>query len=280
MTAERIPVLLYHSVAPSCDPRFAEWTVTPEQFAAQMSHLDDKGYRPLTIRELATQAFERRAPIDPRSVVITFDDGFADFHQHAWPQLRRHSLTATVFISTGYVGGTSAWLAEDGEGDRQMLSWAQIMELHAEGVECAAHGHRHLQLDTVSAAVARSDIEQSKSALERVIGPVASFAYPHGYYTKRLQRQVAEAGFRSACAVRDALSSTEDDRFAIARIVVRGGTGLDAFARLLEGDGVEVAPRDATLRRGAWRALRRAGAEPIVHRLRSREAPKRAEGVR
>ena len=282
MIHEPLPILLYHSVAPDCDPRFAEWTVTPERFSEQMAFLAENGYQALTVRELVRQVFERQAPISPRTVVITFDDGFADFHRYAWPEMSRHGLTATVYIATGYVGATSTWLAHTGEADRPMMSWDQVTELDSAGIECAAHGDRHLQLDTVSAAVAAEDMKRSKAALEQVIGPVDSFAYPHGYYTRRLQRQVADAGFSSACAVRDALSSSVDDPYALARLVIRGETGIDDFARLVSGEAL-VAPRNGILRRGAWRALRRTGAEPIVHRLRSRESAHRgkpADGAR
>jgi peptidoglycan/xylan/chitin deacetylase (PgdA/CDA1 family) len=270
MTVQRVPILLYHSVAGDCDPRFAEWTVTPRLFGEHMSYLAGNGYRSLTVRELVEHAFEGREPLDDRTVVITFDDGFADFYTHAWPRLRRYSQTATVFIATGYIGRTSAWLARQGEGERRMLTQSQIEELGSAGVECGAHGHEHAQLDTVSASSAWADITRSRDALEAVVGPVASFAYPHGYYTRRLQRQVARAGFSSACAVKDALGTTGDDRFALARTIVRGGTDLDAFGRIVRGDGIGIAPRGRVLRRGAWRAVRRAGAEPLVERLGSR----------
>jgi len=273
MSAQRIPVLLYHSVSDVCDPRFAEWTVTPALFADHMRYLADNGYRSVTVRELVERVFERREALDARSVVITFDDGFADFYTHAWPHLRRHSHSATVFVATGYVGRTSLWLARQGEAQRPMLTWSQIEELGQAGIECGSHGHEHPQLDAVPAARAWSELTQSREALEAVVGPVASFAYPHGYYTRTLQRQVARAGFSSACAVKDALSSTEDDRFAIARAVVRGGTSLDAFGRIVRGEGIGVAPAGHTLRRGAWRMARRAGVEPLLERLRSGRAP-------
>jgi peptidoglycan/xylan/chitin deacetylase (PgdA/CDA1 family) len=241
--------------------------VTPELFAAHMSHLAEHGYRSVTVRELVERAFERREPLEPRTVAITFDDGFADFYSAAWPELLRHRLTATIFIATGYVGRASAWLASMGEGGRPMLTWPQIEEISAAGIECGAHGHHHLQLDTVPAARARSDIQTSKALLEEAAGPVTSFAYPHGYYTRRVQRLLVDAGFTAACAVKDAVSTTDDDRFALARVVVRGGTGVDRLARLLRGEGIGVAAGHRTLRRGAWRALRRAGAEPAVRRL-------------
>jgi peptidoglycan/xylan/chitin deacetylase (PgdA/CDA1 family) len=276
MIAERIPVLCYHSVADSCDPRFAEWTVTPALFADHMRYLAENGYRTLTVRELVDRVFERGEAFDDHSVVITFDDGFADFHTHAWPSLRRHSLTATLYVATGFVGGTSTWLASVGEAERPMLSWSQIEELSQDGVEIGAHGHEHLQLDTLSAARASLEITRSRDALEPVVGPVASFAYPYGYYRRRLQRQIAEEGFSSAAAVREALSSPSDDRFAIARAIVAGGTSVDDLERIIRGDGLEVTPGAHTLRRGVWRAARRMGAGRIMERIRARRHRARA----
>lgn len=260
-----LPVLLYHSVADAADPRFAQWTVSPELFAAQMEVLAQEGWRTLTVSELA-ELWDSPEEIPERVVAITFDDGFADFHSAAWPQLRRHGFAATVFVTTGYVGSTSAWLGRVGEGDRPLMSWSQIAEIAAAGIEVGAHGHSHVQLDTVSNGQATYEIELSRQALADVIGPVASFAYPHGYHSRAARREVRRAGFSSACAVRDGLASTSEDRYAITRAVVRGGTTIEAFARLIEGQC--PTPRRRPLRRAAWRAVRYAGLEPRVDRLR------------
>lgn len=278
MSARPVPILLYHAVSQVSDPRFAEWTVAPARFAEQMHHLADNGYRAVTVGEFVNNAFDRRQAIDPRTVVITFDDGFGDFHTHAWPRLRELSLTATVFVTTGCVGRTSLWLRSQGEEGRPMLTWPQIDELAQAGIEFGSHSHRHPQLDTLAADEARSELERSRDALAARIGPVASFAYPHGYYTRVLQRQVAHVGFTSACAVKNGLSSTDDDRFALARAIVRSDHELDDFQRILRGEGLRVAPGPRTLRRGAWRVARRAGAEPFIERLRSTRAPTRVRG--
>jgi peptidoglycan/xylan/chitin deacetylase (PgdA/CDA1 family) len=261
-----IPVLLYHSVAERCDPRFATWSVTPDLFDRHLTHLAAEGYTALTVRDLVARVHDGAAPLPERAVVITFDDGLADFHAQAWPLLRRHGLTATVFVATAFVGGTSEWLAPLGEGRRPMMSWEQIAELSADGIECAAHGHEHLQLDTISVGRAWADIAQSRRALEPVVGEVSSFAYPHGYFTRCVQRLVAQAGFRGACAVRHALSGRDDDRFALARVVVRGETGEAAFGALVKGEGLRVTPPDRALRRAAWRSVRRVRAGRLVER--------------
>jgi peptidoglycan/xylan/chitin deacetylase (PgdA/CDA1 family) len=254
-----LPVLLYHSVADSVDPRFAEWAVTPAQFAAHMDLLRSEGYRTVTVRELALGA---RAAAADRTVVITFDDGFEDFYTAAWPHLERNGLTATVFITSGNVGSTATWLGRQGEGDRPLMSWAQIAEISAAGIECGAHGHTHVQLDTVPPSRARQEIERSRDALAAATGPVSSFAYPHGYHTRRVRRAVRRAGFARACAVGDGLAAASGDPYAIARVIVRRATSVDDLARILDGPRPVARPRP--IRRAAWRVARRCGAEPLV----------------
>lgn len=263
----RVPVLLYHSVAATADPRFAEWAVTPEQFATQMDVLAAGGYRAVTVAELTGWLWDRRGRLPQRVVAITFDDGFEDFYRTAWTHLRRNGLTATVFVTTGRVGSTSAWLAREGEGDRPLMTWAQLDEIAAGGIELGAHGHTHVQLDTVSRSRAVAEIEMSQQTLSAAVGPVASFAYPHGYHNRLVRHAVRRAGFVSACAVGDGLAASADDRFALTRAVVRRSTTIESFTRIL--DLCYPGLRRRPIRRAAWRVVRRAGLEPQAARLRA-----------
>ena len=271
MTRAPVPLLLYHSVADATDPRFAEWAVSEKAFAAQMDALAREGYSALTVREVAERAFGRGGALPDRALAITFDDGFEDFYTAAWPHLERNGLTATVFVTTGHVGSTSVWLGSHGEGDRPLMSWSQIADISAAGIECGAHAHTHVQLDAVPRWRAREEIERSRRALAGVVGPPSSFAYPHGYHSRRVRQEVRRAGFASACAVADGLASASDDPYAIPRVVVRGGTSVESLLRVLEGQRSTARPRP--LRRAAWRSLRRAGAEPLVERLRTSLRP-------
>ena len=259
----RLPVLLYHSVADAVDPRFAEWAVTPALFASHLDPQASSGYTALTMRELWRRAFGV-APLPDRCVAITFDDGFRDFHTAAWPRLAHAGMPATVFVTTGCVGATSRWLARHGEGERPMMRWEEISEISEAGIECGAHGHTHVQLDVVSRARARDEVGHSVRALEAAAGPVASFAYPHGYHSRTVRGEVRRAGLAGACAVADGLASTADDRFALPRVVVRAGTPAEAVLRRIEAD--RPVARRRPLRRTAWRAVRRAGGEPLAER--------------
>jgi len=111
---------------------------------------------------------------------------------------------------------------------------------------------------------AREEIVGSSRELAAVVGPVTSFAYPHGYHSRRVRQEVRRAGLGSACAVAGGVASASDDPYAIPRIVVRAGTSAEALLKML--DVARRPPRPRPLRRTAWRSLRRAGIEPFVER--------------
>src|SRR5579863_2353593 len=101
-----IPILMYHSIADRAAPRFRQFTVPPALFADHISYLRQHGYTPLTV----TQACEQRAASLPgKPVVITFDDGFADFYTNALPILSRYKFPATLYVTSGFMGSTSRW---------------------------------------------------------------------------------------------------------------------------------------------------------------------------
>jgi peptidoglycan/xylan/chitin deacetylase (PgdA/CDA1 family) len=156
-----------------------------------------------------------------RSFVVTFDDGFLDFHTHALPVLSELNVPATLFVPTAYVGETSRWLAEDGEGERPMLSWSALREVSGSRVECGAHSHSHVQLDRIGRDRLTQEIALPKKLLEDELGvAVTSFAYPFGYERPAVRRTVRQLGYTSACAVRDLVHDISDDAFRIPRLTV------------------------------------------------------------
>lgn len=263
----QVPILLYHSVSEQADARFAEWTVSPQRFGEHMDLLAEQGYTALTVTKLR-HALAQRAKLPPRPVVITFDDAFADFHSNALPHLMRTGLTATVFVPTGYIGGPALWLRELGEGDRKIMSWTELASSLAAGVELGAHSHTHPQLDTLPTRGLRREIESSRAVLKR-LGATTSFAYPHGYNSARVRREVARAGFTCACAVADRIATSADDPYAMPRIVVRDSDDANDLADLLDSTPASERRFAGTVRRAAWRTARRTGAEALVNRARS-----------
>lgn len=252
-----VPILLYHSVAHTSAPRFKKWTIHPDLFAAQMQYLHDQRYTPLTVTHWAW-LMEQRSYLPEHPIVISFDDGYADFLDYALPILQQYGFEATLYVVTKYVGQSSTWLHGQGAGDRSMLTWVQLAEVSAAGIECGAHSHTHVQLDAVPLPEAREEIARSKRELEQHLNqPVETFAYPYGYHTVRVRELVQEAGFTSACAVKHALSTMDDDRLALSRIIIAADTSVDRFANLLAGRNLRVAPTEEQVWTKGWRVIRR-----------------------
>lgn len=242
---QKIPILMYHSISNYASPGFQPCIVPPEIFAEQLSYLDQHHYTTITVTQFV-QAMERDGEgLPEQPVILTFDDGYADFYTHALSALSRHSFTATLYVATAFVGGTSRWLQHMGEGMRPMLSWEQLSEINASGIECGAHTHTHPALDMLPPSVVRDEIVRSKELLENHLGQrIASFAYPFGYYNARVRRIVQEAGFASACAIKRALSSLHANPYTLTRLAIKPDTPLEDFAAALSsGRGPLIASR-------------------------------------
>jgi peptidoglycan/xylan/chitin deacetylase (PgdA/CDA1 family) len=253
-----IPILLYHSIADDATPQYRRWSVPPDMFVQQMAYLQAHHYVPISVTQLICGMLDPSIRLPERLVVLTFDDGFADFYTNALPVLQRYGFAATLYITTALIEDRRHWLHKLGHNGRSGLSWSQIVEITSAGVECGAHTHTHPQLDTIPLVAAREEIIYSKTKLEQQLGQeVVSFAYPHGYYTAAVRQLVQEAGYSSACAVKHALSSMTDDRFALARLIVGGDTSLSAFATLLTSQNLVIAPERERMRTVGWRFMRR-----------------------
>lgn len=142
-----------------------------------------------------------------------------------------------------------------------MLSWTQLPELRQLGVELGGHSHTHPHLDTLSRAAARDEVTRCKALLEDELGEAnATFAYPNGYSSPLVRRLVRQAGYQGACSVKEALSSTSDDPFSLARLMVRSDTSSADLRDWLTGTTRAPAPKRERLRTRGWRLYRRARA--------------------
>ncbi len=247
---------MYHSLSDRARPRFRKFALPPALFAEQMAYLAQQRYTTLTVSQYI--AFRKAGTALPEpTVVLTFDDGFADFYTEALPVLQEYGFVSTLYVATAFVGDTSRFLRREYETTRPMLTWDQLIEIAAAGIECGAHSHRHEQLDVLPGDMARAEIARSRRVLEEKLSqPVASFAYPYGYYQSAVKQMVQAAGYSSACAVRYRMSSPADDPFALSRLIVTANTGLERFVKLINGRGPQLHPLYERARALAWRCVR------------------------
>lgn len=255
-TASPIPILLYHAVSAEPPPWLARWSVTPDEFRAHLDAVLRAGCTPFTVSGLV-DLLRRDEPLPERPLVVTFDDGFADLASQAAPAMHEREIVGTAYITTGAMQGTRApnLLLPP----VPMLAWSQLAELEEMGIELGAHSHTHPQLDTIRRQRASEEIDTSKELLEGALGHrVRSFAYPHGYSNGVVRQLVANAGFDSACAVRNAFSSPFDNLFMLARLTVRSDTSLRRIESWIVGEDAPVAGVHELWQTRGWRHVRRA----------------------
>jgi peptidoglycan/xylan/chitin deacetylase (PgdA/CDA1 family) len=251
-----VPILVYHSVSDDPPGWIRPFSVAPGVFLRHLKLIAEAGATTLSVSGFA-DAIAAGATLPRRTVLITFDDGLADFRDAALPALRDHGLAATLYVTTGFLEDARG-AARGARPEGRWLDSSTLPELRGQGIEIGGHSHTHPQLDTLRPAAARTEIESCKALLEDVLQErVRSFAYPHGYVSRGVRRLVVESGYESACAVKNTLSSSDDDPLALARLMVRRTTSLTQLAGWLDGRGAPVAPRREPARTRAWRAYRR-----------------------
>jgi len=249
-----VPILLYHSVADDPPNALVPYAISRRRFLAHLDTLTTLGVTTLTVGELLL-ARASGMVLPERTVVITFDDGFADFATHGWPALAERGFAATLYATTGRLGGTSTWL---GGGELPLLARRQLVDLARAGCEIGAHTMTHPQLDGLTRSAAAREITQSKRVLERLLGrPVDSFAYPHGRYDAAVRQLVIDAGFRSAAAVTDTPSPAGDDWFALARIRVTADFDVERLTDVVTAPSATAGQARRRARNPLWRRARR-----------------------
>ncbi len=249
-----VPILLYQNIS-SSNP-LLKTSLHPELFAAHMACLRENGYTPITVTQLAQAMIDYTSRLPRRPIVLTFDNGLVDFYTEALPVLKKFEFPATLYISTSSVGCSGRWASRGRESNERTLSWEEIGRLCLNGIECGAHGHRHIRLGGLSRRAAWDEITHSKMEFQRHLGrSVSTFAYPDGYGSKRSRQLVQQAGYTSACTTRQGSNQDGNDRFSLARIPIMNGTDIPALRCLLVEQRLSNLPARVRSVRARQRAL-------------------------
>ncbi|HET7016513.1 MAG TPA: polysaccharide deacetylase family protein [Streptosporangiaceae bacterium] len=251
--ARCVPILMYHEITaePVLTGRLA---VPPDTFAQQLGYLKAAGYHTLTAGQFAN-ALAWKAPLPAKPVVLTFDDGFADFYYTALPLMQRLGLVGTLFVTSGWTGASGGYLNE--HSPPGMLTGEQIREIAAAGIEIGAHSVTHPELDQISAGSLRQELVGGKQALEDLLGaPVPGLAYPFGYSSKAVRDSAAATGYEYACAVGNRLASTGADRFALPRLTIGRSTRPHSFARAVAAEQLPAEFARLRMMTAGWSTVR------------------------
>lgn len=233
-------ILMYHDIV---DERATTegvgdpvYNVSLDQFSAQMQLLREGRYSVISLSQFVDRQL-RGTPLQPRTVILTFDDGYRAWFDRALPVLQAQDLVADFFLTVEFIG-------EDG-----YLTWDQARALLAAGMGIGSHLSHHIYLDDVDSATARSELAGSKELLERQLGASVKFlAPPGGRITKEVETMAAELGYRGICNSRIGLNRSDQDPYRLSRVPIVRKTSLDTFRSIVDQD------RSTFLRQQAWPA--------------------------
>ncbi|MDD2689423.1 MAG: polysaccharide deacetylase family protein [Candidatus Omnitrophica bacterium] len=204
-----VPIIMYHSVSPDANPK-NRLAVTPETFDRQMRFLKNNHYNVVSL-EVLSRLIKEKKKIPPKTIAITFDDGYRDNYAYAFPVLKKYNLCATLFIIVNEVGRPQA--------DR--LNWDEIKVMQDSGVvNVASHGLGPDPLIKIkSEGELKREIFESKRLLqEKLAADINAFSYPEGMFDAKIRQLVIDAGYALAVATNPGPEYPDDDIFALKRL--------------------------------------------------------------
>lgn len=209
----KVPVLLYHYVriSPESPEVGTSLEVRPEEFFKQIEYLYTQGYQTTSLDLLFAKQSGKK-------IIITFDDGYKDALENAYPILEQYGYTATIYPIVGKIGK---------EG---YVSWDDLVFLEKAGWTIGSHTLNHTQLTKVDSSRAYKELTQSKALLEKyLVKPVEHFCYPFGDYDFSVEMLVKSAGYKTAVTTVIGKTNSSGEKFALKRIRISGTDTLEHF---------------------------------------------------
>jgi peptidoglycan/xylan/chitin deacetylase (PgdA/CDA1 family) len=134
----RVPILMYHYIStppPNADVYRINLSLDPAIFEQHLAYLRAENYSTISLQNLH-DALMMGAPLPPKSVILTFDDGYLDHYTHAFPLLQAAGYTGTFFIITGFADTLAAG----------HLNWEHIKTMAEAGMQMESHTKTHPDL--------------------------------------------------------------------------------------------------------------------------------------
>jgi peptidoglycan/xylan/chitin deacetylase (PgdA/CDA1 family) len=236
----KIPILMYHSVADEDESAVGPYfriAITPGQFLQQMTWLNEKGYRTVSLAA-AMELLRTGGSTAERTVVITFDDGYRNFYQHAFPAIEQFGFTATMFLPTASIADQHRIFNK-----RECMTWGDVRDLQQCGISFGSHTVNHPQLHGLDRERIRMELLESKQTIEDKTGSaVDTFAYPYAFpqtdkpFTAMVREILEEGGYRYGVCTRIGRAGKKSDPLFLERLPVNSADDAELLEAKMEGD--------------------------------------------
>lgn len=226
----KVPILMYHYVSeppPDADIYRVDLSVTPDRFREQMAFLRDNGYTPVDLYELTT-AIVGHTELPDKPIILTFDDGYLDNYENAYPILEEFGFKGTFFV-------VSEFIDREREG---YMTWPMIEEMAQAGHRIESHSRTHPDLTTKDHDGLIWEILGSQETIAAHTGRRPRyFCYPGGTYNETTIQVLAELDYWGAVTTENGSWHGFNDRFEWRRIRIRNTTTLEEFEHLIDLEG-------------------------------------------
>lgn len=219
------PVLMYHGVGRGKPSVWGNLIVSPETFEAHLRYLMKSDYKVVSVEELADRLATNKSV--RKFIAFTFDDGYANNYEHAYPLLKRYGATATFYIIRNALGNDI------------YMSDREISEMVKNGMKIGSHTMSHSNLTAIDKSFYVKEIQGSKMLLEQRYGvDVDSISYPYGAYNKDVLDEVMAARYKIGVGGQfgvNTVDSYNDNPYAMDRVGIYGeDTDAKGLAQTLE----------------------------------------------
>lgn len=229
---KRPRVLMYHMVREHIDgAKFNKLRVQPIEFEKQVAWMKAEGFHFVTMQELQ----DNWGKHPEKTVAITFDDGYLDNLENAYPILEKYQAKATIYVVVDRHDRDWSTYKKahhnSGELARESkLNDEQVHFLAQSGiVEIGSHTLTHANLDKLSDAECLVELRDSKAQLEQLTQKsVMSFAYPFGIYSQRDVAIAKQVGYSNAVTTKEGIDSDSPDFMQLQRIKISGKDSMFA----------------------------------------------------
>ena len=222
-----IPILMYHyiSSAPKLSDRVRlDLSVTPKNFESELQYLASYSYTAISLYDIYN-ALATGAPLPPKPVVITFDDGYRDAYVNAYPLLKKYNMTGTFFVVSDFINS----------GNPAYMTWDMVKEMSDGGMSIESHSRWHPDMRN----------RQNDFLIYQILGPIEAitaytgkrphfFCYPSGRYDAAVIRVLKSADTWAAVTTQQGVTYSLANAMTWARVRVHGSTTLQQFAELVQ----------------------------------------------
>lgn len=234
-----IRVLMYHKVSTEKSDYL---TVTTAQLESHLKHLQSLDYQYITAQQLLDFYLEKK-PLPDRPVLLTFDDGYVNNLEWAYPILKRYDAKATIFIPSSFVGDTNVW----DKGNDRIMTVAQLKNLDPSVFELALHSHAHNNFKNMPLETIEHDVQQNIAFFRGnhiPFTPVLAYPYggrPKGADFSKMVEMLKKHNIKAAFRIGNWVNAfTTHELYELKRIDIRGTDSLEDFKKKVKKGRVRL----------------------------------------